>query len=191
MDASNPQTRPSMASIAITQAIAVVVFVLVPIVITLMVPFTDLEFRKSGTNVSITVHRYVLMAIPWRTRQIDNVERLRADITAERNARGVVVGSDGVTSVSVTRFSTGQIAITGNGGETFVQAAPDLARSTVSQFERFRARPDAAPLRVSLYASWWLSWVLGGVVTFLCAFYLFGASVALLRWIFSRGTPHP
>ena len=40
--------------------------------------------------------------------------------------------------------------------------------------------------RIEVYASWWLSYVLGGVVSALCAFYLLGCVLAIVTWPFKR-----
>ncbi len=169
----------------ITQAIAIVVFVGVPILITLMVPFSDLALRRTGPTASVTVTRYVLVFIPWRTQTIANVRAVRAEITAEKyhadTSENRRMGRAGATSVA-----TGQLVIEGDGPDMIVQASPDLATETEEEFAAFLAETDPEPVTIQLYASWWLSWVLGGIATFFAAFYIVGAVLAIITWPFKK-----
>ncbi|MBL8700701.1 MAG: hypothetical protein JNK67_20175 [Alphaproteobacteria bacterium] len=184
--AINTPARPavSLAGRIVTQAIAFAVFVVLPVVITLVAPLSTIEFRKSNGASSVTVQRYVLIFVPWRTTHVDNVARLRADITAEKHYRGTV--EERRKGQSGTSYSTGQVAILGAGSEpeAIVQAAPDLAKEIVARFERFAAAPDAPPVSIEVYASWSLSYLLGGAVTALCALYVTGAVLAVLTFPF-------
>ncbi|WP_457795994.1 hypothetical protein [Methylocystis sp. S23] len=173
--------RPSFADVAITQAIAIVVFVIVPIVITLMAPLSTIEFEKSGAAIDVVVDRYVLTFVPWRTARIHDVKRLRVDITDEVHYADTVEnrrrGRKGVS------YATGQLAIIGDGPEIIVQAAPELAKEVSARFDQFVKSAAPAPEKISVYASWGLSYVLGGVATFLCGFYVFGATVAVFQFL--------
>lgn len=181
---SSTAKQSSVKEIAITQSIAVAIFVILPTVITLMVPFTNLEFKKAESSITATVVRYVLIFIPWKTEQIENVSGLRADVTAAKHYQGT---SDerrkGQTGV---RVATGQIVILSDKPEAIVQAAPDLAKQVVKQFDEFKSSESAGPLKVAVYASWALSYILGGVVTAFCALYLFGAAIAVLLYPFKK-----
>ena len=73
----------ALKSHLITQVIAVVCFVIVPVVITLMAPLSTIEFQRSGTRNNVIVHRYALIFVPWRTERIDNVTQIRADVTSQ------------------------------------------------------------------------------------------------------------
>ena len=181
----------SWSSVAITQAIAIVVFVVVPIVITLVAPISTLEFQKSGAATEVVLRRYALIFVPWRTERVENVKRLRADITEEvhyaNTAENRRRGRKG------TSYATGQLAIIGDGPEVIVQAAPELSKEISARFDQFAKGAGAGPETIPVYASWGLSYVLGGVVTFLCGLYLFGATVAVIQylWRLMRTTPAP
>ncbi|QGM98164.1 hypothetical protein [Methylocystis parvus] len=174
----------SFSDIAITQAIAVVGFVIVPIVITLVAPLSTIEFEKSGAATNVVVERYVLMFVPWRTARVENVKRLRVDVTDEVHYADTVEnrrrGRRG------TSYATGQVAIIGDGPEVVVQAAPPLAKEVSAKFDQFAKSGAAGPMTVSVYASWGLSYVLGGVATFFCGFYVFGATVALAQFLWKK-----
>ena len=86
--------------------------------------------------------------------------------------------------VGTVSYATGQIAIISGWDELIVQAAPDLAISIASQFKDFVADRNAEQISITVYASWALSYVLGGVASFLCALYLAGSMAAILRHLF-------
>lgn len=174
-------TRSRLKSVLVTQSIAVVGFVLVPLLITLMAPLSTIMFEKSGAGTTVVVHRYVLMFIPWQTERIDNVTRIHADITPEKRYRDTREnrrkGNIG------TRLATAQLEIVGDGPEVIVQADPDLAKNVAARFDAFARNAAAPPEKIEVYASWGLSYVLGGVATFLCGFYLLGATIAVLQFV--------
>lgn len=169
----------------ITQAIAIVAFLLVPIAITLMAPFTDLEFRRAGDGATVTVKRYVLMFIPWQTTEIRNVSALRVEITPEFRYQNTAENrrKDRVGTVS---HATGQLVVVGAGREVIVQAAPETAEGISAQFTKFLADKAAGPVALSVYASWSLSYLLGGTATTFAALYAVGACLALLAVPFKR-----
>lgn len=167
----------------ITQAIAVFCFVVVPVAMTLVAPLSTIVFQKDGANTDVIVQRYVLMYVPWRTERVDTVTQIRADVSSQfrygnssENRRKGRVGT--------VSYATGQVTIIGPDDELIVQAAPDLARSIAVEFQKFSADRNANTLSISVYASWALSYVLGGIVSFLCGLYLIGSIAAILRFAF-------
>lgn len=176
--------KTSFLGHVITQAIAIVVFVIVPIVITLMAPFSTIVLEKSNAGTAVTVHRYVLVFIPWETERIENVAGMRADITAEKRYRGTV--EERRKGQKGWRLATGQVAILSGDDEVIVQAEPDLAKAIVARFDAFAASRSAAPVAIQVHASWWLSYVLGGVMTALCALYVLGVALAVVTFPFKR-----
>ena len=167
----------------ITQAIAIVGFVIVPVVITLVVPLSTIAFERAGSETDVTVQRYVLMVVPWRTDRIDGVTQIRADVSSQFRY-GNSAQNRRMNRVGTVSYATGQVAIIGPQDELIVQAAPELARSIAAQFKDFVADKTADRLSIPVYASWALSYVLGGIVSFLCGLYLFGSVAAILRFVF-------
>jgi hypothetical protein len=163
----------------ITQAIAVVVFVVVPIAITLMVPLTDLEFRRAGGGATVTIKRYVLMLIPWRTTEIENVSALRVEVAPEFRYRDTAENRRKGRAGTVSH-ATGQLVVIGEGREAIIQAAPEIAEGISAQFTQFLADKTAGPVAISVYASWSLSYLLGGTATAFAALYAIGACLAAL-----------
>ncbi len=174
--------RTSVKDIAITQSIAVVVFVIVPIVLTLMAPLSEIRFEKSETGLAATVVRYVLIFLPWRTENIDRVSGVRADITEAKRYRGTL--EERRKGQRGTQLATGQVAILHDGPEVIVQAAPDLANQIVKEFDEYKVANSTEPLTCSVYASWSLSYIVGGIATAFCALYIFGATIATILFPF-------
>jgi hypothetical protein len=166
----------------ITQAIAVVCFVVVPVAITLVAPLSTIVFQKAGSETDVIVQRYALMVVPWRTERIDAVTQIRADVSSQFRY-GNTAENRRKNRVGTVSYATGQVVIIGPNDEVIVQAAPDLARSIAAQFKDFVADQNADRLSIPVYASWALSYGLGGVVSFLCGLYLFGSMAAILRFL--------
>ena len=173
----------SIKSIVITQAIAIVFFVLLPVLITFMTPITDVEINNSEQGTSVKVVRYILTFVPWKTEHISNVSGIRADITArKRYADTSENRRKGNVGVSV---ATGELVFITNDSEVKMQSDPELAEKTVKVFNEFVASKSPEPLKLTIYASWALSYILGGIATFLCGLYVFGAVVSIIKFPFS------
>lgn len=184
---SNLTTVPKPTTLVghiVTQAIAIVAFVLVPIAITLMAPLTTLEFRHSEAGTSVTAVRYLLMYIPWKTDRMVNATSVEADITAakdiKRNREERRRRKPGI------QFATGRLIFISGAPEIemVVDTDPELAKQVVKQFDEFAANKTAAPITIQIYAAWIISYVVGGVASAFCALYVIGASLAIVTFPF-------
>ncbi len=105
--------KSSIRDVIITQSIAILAFVGVPILITLMASLTDIEFSRDESGPRVDVTRYVLMYIPWKSEHATNVTEIRASITPAKHYQGTAEerrkGQKGV------RLSTAHLAIVGEG----------------------------------------------------------------------------
>jgi hypothetical protein len=177
-------TALSLKSRIITQMIAVAVFVMVPILITLMAPFTDLTFHHDPADgATVTVKRYVLMFIPWRTSEITSVRMIRPDIN-QAFRYGNTAENRRKSRVGTISHATGQVAVIGDAHEEIVQAAPEIAKDISIQFQQFLRNRTAADKTISVYASWPLSYLLGGALTALAALYVVGSCLAIITLAF-------
>jgi hypothetical protein len=176
MDAKTNPT--SLKSILVTQLIASVVFVGIPVLLTFMAPLSSLGFQKTEQGMKAEVDRYLLMVIPWKHETLVGVQSVKAEITAEKRYRGTAEerrkGQKGV------RLATGQIVIVAGGMETKIQTDPELAKRIEKEFAGFQQTESANELSYEIYASWWLSYVLGGIATGLAVFYVFGATAQII-----------
>ena len=176
MDA--PAKPTSFKSILITQAIASLVFVGVPILLTFMVPLTSLRFEKTQQGMEAKVDRYLLMVIPWKHEDLVGLEAVRADITAAKRYRGT--SEERRKGQKGFRLATAQIVLACGGMESAIQADPELAKQVEKEFADFKQADGANELSYEIYASWWLSYVLGGIATGFAVLYIFGASVQIV-----------
>jgi hypothetical protein len=55
-----------------------------------------------------------------------------------------------------------------------------------ANFQAFASSPSNTPVRRTVYASWALTYVLGGVMTALFALYVVGASLAAFKFVALR-----
>lgn len=177
---NRPAIPATLLSTLITQGIASVVCVGIPILVTLVAPVTTIELER-GKGVSATVTRYTLLFVPWRKELIVHVSGVRADVTATRYKATTEERRRGDTGV---KLSTGQIVLLDGEKETVVQAAPGLAESTAREMTEYLSRSGTEPLQKTVYASWSLTYVLGGVVTGLCAFYVVCVVLAVVTYPF-------
>jgi hypothetical protein len=178
----------SPAATWIMQAVVALVCLGVPVLVTFMAPVTTLEYRKSATGVDASVVRYVLLVVPWRTQHVTNVTALRADVTEEFRYKNTKENRM-KDRVGHTNLATGQVALMGDGPEVIVQAQPGLAEELSAEFAAFAAAPSETPVRRTVYASWSLSYLLGGAMTGLFALYVFGAIMAALNVLRKRIAP--
>jgi hypothetical protein len=169
----------------ITQAIAALVCIGVPLLVTYMAPVSVLEYRKSATGVDLRIVRYVLLFVPWRTQEIASVTSLRADVTKEFRYKNTKENRM-KDRVGHTNLATGQVAIVNAGPEVIVQAQPGLAEEIVAEFDAFAASANSEPIRRTVYASWSLTYLLGGAMTGLFALYVVGAALATLNFLRKR-----
>ncbi len=162
---------PSLLGRIATQAIGFLVFLVMPTAITLVAPFTDIEFRHTDGGAAVTVRRYALTFVHWQTRRIPDVQELLPETTAEFRYRDTAEnrrkGRAGTTS-----YATGQLVVVSAGPDVIVQAAPELVHAVSTRFAQFRNNKAEPPLTLSVYASWNLSYLLGGAMTALAAFYV-------------------
>jgi hypothetical protein len=185
-NAGSKTANTSVKSRVITQAIAVIVFVVVPILITWMASLTRVDFAKTESGTTATIQRYVLIFIPWQTERVAGVSKVEADITPAKYYRGL--RSERRNGRTGVRLSTAIVTIIGDGSEVVVQTAPELAKNIPKQFDEFVASESNEPLTLQIYASWSLSYILGGIATFFCAFYIFGAIVASSIFVIKKFT---
>lgn len=179
---AKPPSPVSRTATVAMQIVVGVVCLVLPVLVTLMAPVTVLEYRKSAAGVDVGVVRYVLLFVPWRTQHVANATAVRADVTQEFRYKNTRENRQ-KDRVGHTNLATGQVAILGDGPEVIVQAQPGLAETLSAEFTAFAAAPSETPVRRTVYASWSLTYILGGAMTALFALYVFGASMAVVVFL--------
>jgi hypothetical protein len=176
----------TVKSFVITQAIAVLVFVLVPVGITAIVPRTMVELRHRDGGATARVTRHVLLVVPLPTSTIDGVTAVESHVREAK--RDYASRSDRREGRKSNIAGDGSVWIIGGDAKAIVQSTPDDAPRQAEQIQAFLADSEAPPLVLTATAGRLTYW-LGGVLTFFAALYLVGATLATIRWLLRQALP--
>ncbi len=182
-------------TITITQAIAVLCFVLMPALITFVVPRTTIELRRVDGQASASITKHILLIVPFRQLTIDSVTEVESHVTSGKY--GYSNNNDRRRNRKVHMAGDGSIWIKGRDAEYQVQSNPVDAPVQVEKIQVFLDNPTAEPFVLTATAGWAFTYLLGGVMTGLCALYCLGATLAVGRWLLRqmlaerRKTPLP
>ncbi len=176
---TDPKT--TWKTIAITQAIAVVCFVILPAVVTFVVPRTTIEMQHSEGQATAEITKHVLLVVPIRQLTIAPVAEVESQVTGSRY--GYSTNSDRRRNRKVHMAGDGSIWIIGRDAEYQVQSNPTDAPVQAEQIKAFLDNPAAEPFVLTATAGWAFTYLLGGVMTGLCALYCVGATLAVGRWL--------
>ena len=183
MPTPTPASKPATwSSIVVTQAIAIVGFVLVPMLVTVVVPRTTIVLRPVDDQVHAEVTKYALLCIPFRYEVLapvtavnakvrDAVYKSRLDSEDRRKGRAKYQAGDGV------------IILENPGGESWIQSTPADAVPAVERIQAYLQAPTQEPLVIHASAGWLFTYLLGGIMTGLAALYVTGATLAILKWL--------
>lgn len=166
-------------SVVVTQAIAIVVFVVVPVLVTLMVPRTTIQLRRENGVASAYIIRHALLVVPAG----------KTTIAPLRNAESIVTGEKQIKEDRVrrrkatTQLATGLVEISGDAKNYHVQSTYEDAPRQAAQINAFIQDPSARSLAVTAAAPWKLTYVLGGVLSGLAALYCAGAVIESAKFL--------
>lgn len=172
-------SKNSLGSKVITQAIAIVGFVVVPTIVTLIVPRTNIELRGVKGQVSAEITTHALLYVPLFRSKVDPL----------LNAESHVQGSKHIKEdrqrnrKASNQMATGSVELIGNPQNLKVESNPEDAPLQAEQIKTFIENPTEEPLLITVAPPWMLSWLLGGVMTGLAALYCVGATLAIARFL--------
>ena len=175
----------------ITQSIALVVCLGVPAIVTWMAPRTTIHLQKVDELSIAEVTRYIFLVLPLPTVEIKPLqqaesivtpEKKRTHLTSEDKRRGRKLG---------TTMADGSIKLIGKDRTYQVQSTPQAAPIQAKIINAFIADPEAAPLAMTATAPWPLTYLLGGIMTGLAAFYSLCLLLATIRWLWRNLQPFP
>lgn len=175
----NPST---IRSTIITQAIAIFGCIVVPILVTMIAPRITVRFDRHGDHVSAHITKHVLLMVPLPTVVIDPVQEVRSHVTAGEHRR--MTNEDRRRGRAEHVLADGSFFVSGPNSEYQVQSTPEAAPIQTSQLQAFLDDPASQSLEFTSTAGWKLSYLLGGIMTALAAFYCICAILATLKWIF-------
>lgn len=179
------QAKSTITSLIITQSIAILVFVLVPVVVTSMAPRTTIRLRRFNDRASAEVTRHTLLFVPLYTTTVEPL----------LDAESVVEGEKAIKEdrqrnrKAATQIATGSVRLLGNDRETQVQSTYEDAPKQTQQIKAFIEDPSAESLTITAHAPWMLTYVLGGVMTGFAALYGIGSLLAIMRFLITSMLP--
>ena len=179
-----PVPKPTLASIFITQIIAIIAFLVVPALVTYMVPRTTIEMRRINDGASARITQYILLVIPFRLNTIEPVVTVESQVRSSRE--GYSTENDRIRKRKVTIAGDGSIWIIGRESKFQVQSTKDEAPLQAAKVQAFLNNPTAEPLIFTATAGWALTYLLGGTMTALSSLYCVGAILAVGRGLLRR-----
>ncbi len=171
--------KNALTSRVITQAIAIGIFVVVPILITFMVPRTTIQLRRFNEKSSAEVTWHTLLVIPLYWTRVEPL----------LDAEGIVNGAKSIKEDrqrnrrAATQIADGSVQLIGPDQRIRVQSTYEQAPVQTQQIKAFIENPAAEPLMITANAPWMLTYVLGGVMTGFTILYCVGATIALARFL--------
>lgn len=181
-------SRPSLSSLAITQAIGIICFVLIPALVTFVVPRTTIELRSVDNAVEAVVTTHVFLFVPIWARTISPVtdvtskvraDEYKADLDAQERRKGT----------AHYRAGDGSILLTGANGTTQIQSTPEDAPKDAERIKGFLAAPSPQSIVITATAGWLFTYLLGGIMTGLAALFCGGATLAVLKSVLGMARP--
>ena len=179
--------KPTLASILITQAIAIIAFLVVPAVVTIFVPRTTILMRSNDDGASARITQYILLVIPCRLSTIDPVVTVESHVRSSRE--GYSTERDRLQRRKVTMVGDGSILIMGRESKIRVQSTSTEAPLIAATIQAFLDNPAADPLVLTATAGWFLTYFLGGTMTALSGLYCAGTALAVGRGLLQQSFP--
>jgi hypothetical protein len=183
---TTPPPRKTPGSIMITQAIAVVGFVIVPGLVTWIAPRTTIQLATVNQQPKADVVKYIFLWVPYSHVTIAPLESARSIVTAADRHISREERRRGRTGVLL---ADGSVLLAGGGQETQVQSTPTAAPLEAKEISAFIAAPESAPKLMTATAGWQMTYLLGGTMTALAAFYCLGACLAIVKWFATLWLP--
>ena len=180
-----PIPKPTLNSILITQGIAIIAFLVVPAVVTFIVPRTTIEMRRIDIGASARITPHILLVVPCRRSTIEPVVTVESHVRSSRE--GYSTENDRIRKNKVTMAGDGSIWIIGRESKFQVQSTKDEAPLQAAKIQAFLNNPTAEPLVFTATAGWELTYLLGGTMTALSGLYCVGAILAVGRGLLRRG----
>ncbi len=181
--------KSTVQSIVVTQAIAIVCFVLVPATITFIVPRTTIELWRGENGVNAKVTRYCLLVVPAQIVNIAPLTDVYDKVTSSHKRSATVAERRRGDRNGTWVAGDGAVYLASDSATCHVQSTPAEAPKLTAAIEAFVSKGEPATLQLSAAAYWQLTYLLGGVLTGLCALYLVGSCLAILQWCWSFAVP--
>lgn len=160
-----------------SQFIAFVVCVVIPGLLTAMVPVSWIKFERNGDRVTARAQVCLFFVVPYKTMVVDSVDGITdRQVTGSTTRQRRAGQHDRVTKAEDEGF----LVIHGGDQTAEVSVTPHDLKSVVEKSEAFLKDQQATELKLFVVANWKFGVIAGGLASLLAAFYV----VCVVAWIF-------
>lgn len=176
-----PDRKPakeSLTSKIVTQLVAVLFFVGVPVMITAIAPVSWIKFQREGDHIIAQAKTCLLFIIPFKVQTVDPVtsfsrRTIAGSITIERK-KG--------TDERHTSDSEGILIIQGPQQTVEVSVTPANLDDVLQKSNAFLKDAQGTELKIFAPANWKFSVIFGGLASCLTVLYAMGVSLGILKF---------
>ena len=178
---STEQSKGSRRFIAllITQALALIVCVGVPALVSFIAPVSWVSFERDADGVKARVQTCLLFVVPFRAVVVDPVEAINEQTVAGAIRLRRRTGTDKTYQAEDEGF----LLISGPNQLAKVQVSPADLKTVLGKVNAFLEQPNQSELKLFVVANWKFSVLGGGLVSLLTVLYLGGLVFGLLRMV--------
>ena len=182
---SNP---PSRRQFWITQLIAVVCFIVMPVLVTALLQASWISLNRDAEGrVSATSRTCVLFVVPWRAQQVAEVTGVDSkSIRSDRLVRHRSRGHDSYNKGRIHSDGESELTVQGKENGLTVKISPDSEVEVKAKVQAFLDDPSQSHQRLFVIANWKFGLGFGIPLTLLALLYIVGSSIATLRAVFRR-----
>ena len=179
-----PPDRPIRQKL-ITQLICIVLFLIVPVLVTAVLPATWITLERSTDGrVSATARTCVLFVIPWRTQRVADVtevetKTIRHDRSLSRRSGGYNRPDKG----SVQQDGEDELSLLGRDARLAVSISPASSDSARTKVQAFLDDVSQRHMWVFALANWKFGLGFCGLLTLISWLYIIGSTLAVLRFL--------
>lgn len=177
---SNAKTgKSTFLGKVITQLIALLVFLVIPAIVTAVAPVSWVKFQRQGDRVTARAEVCLFFIIPFRTLTVDPVTGVDDRTKAGSITRHRRPGTDKFTQAETQGF----LSIEGPNSTAEVSITPHDLESVKKKAEDFLKDPKVTELKLFVVANWKFSVIAGGLATLFAALYVFGVAGATVMFV--------
>jgi len=181
----NLSRRPTIGGIVLQHLIVFLICVVFPGGVTWMAPTTWVTFNRSEDIVSCTTRTCVYFIVPYRVERLDHVKSIEQHERTGGRKREKKLGR--YTGKTIEVDGEGFLEIHGPQDQWIeVNVSPASLETVAGKASDFLASADKKSTTLFAIANWKFGGLMGGILTALTALYVFGTTLGLVKWVFTR-----
>jgi hypothetical protein len=182
---TNLSRRPTIGGIVLQHLIVFLICVVFPGGVTWMAPSTWVTFNRSEDIVSCTTRTCVYFIVPYRVERLDHVKSIEQHERTGGRKREKKLGR--YTGKTIEVDGEGFLEIHGPQDQWIeVNVSPASLETVAGKASDFLASADKKSTTLFAIANWKFGGLMGGILTALTALYVFGTTLGLVKWVFTR-----